>query len=47
MLYCAVSAETDINETSASKECNICLYWYFWIKNVSFYNMFVMDIMRY
>ena len=24
-----VSEEIDINKTSASKECNICHYWYF------------------
>ena len=24
-----VSAGIDINKTSASKECNICHYWYF------------------
>ena len=24
-----VSKGTDVNETSASKECNICHYWYF------------------
>ena len=30
-----VSEGTDINKTSASKECNICHYWYFlnkWLK---------------
>ena len=24
-----VSEGTDVNKTSASKECNICQYWYF------------------
>ena len=24
-----ISAETDINKTDASKECNVCDYWYF------------------
>ena len=24
-----VSEEIDINETSATKECNICHYWFF------------------
>ena len=24
-----VSEEIDVNKISASKECNICLYWYF------------------
>ena len=26
----------DINKTNASKECDICLYWYFLSKNVSY-----------
>ena len=24
-----ISDEIDVNKTSASKECNICHYWYF------------------
>ena len=24
-----ISEETDLNKTSASKECDICHYWYF------------------
>ena len=32
MLYCDiidVSEEINVNKTSASKECNVCHYWYF------------------
>ena len=28
-----ISEETDINKTNASKECDICHYWYFLDKN--------------
>ena len=37
MLYCEridVSEGIDVNKTSASKECNVCHYWYF--LNISF-----------
>ena len=33
---------TNVNKTSKSKECDICLYWYFLI---NFNQMFVMDAM--
>ena len=29
-----ISEETDVNKTSASKQCDICHYWYF--KNIGF-----------
>ena len=31
-----ISKGIDINKTSASKECDICHYWYFLNKNFSF-----------
>ena len=31
-----ISEGIDINKTSASKECNICCYWYFLNKNFSY-----------
>ena len=31
-----MSEDTDINKTSASKECDICYYWYFLNKNFSY-----------
>ena len=31
-----VSEGTDVNKTSASKECNICHYWYFLNKGFKF-----------
>ena len=31
-----VSEEIDINKTSASKECDICHYWYFLNKGLKF-----------
>ena len=33
-----VSEGTDVNKTSASKECDICHYWYF--LNYSSFSMF-------
>ena len=30
-----ISEGIDINETSTSKECNICHYWYFLDKNLN------------
>ena len=47
-----ISAAIDTNKTSASKECNICHYWYFLDKNfnalmekaVSFKNFAVVSI---
>ena len=31
-----VSEGIDVNKTSASKECDICHYWYFLIKDFKF-----------
>ena len=31
-----ISEDVDINKTSASKECDICHYWYFLDKNFSY-----------
>ena len=31
-----ISEEIDINKTSASKECDICYYWYFLDKRFKF-----------
>ena len=31
-----ISEGIDINKTNASKECNICHYWYFLSKNFSY-----------
>ena len=31
-----ISEDIDINKTSASKECDICHYWYFLNKNFSY-----------
>ena len=31
-----ISEGTDTNKTSASKECNICYYWYFLDKNFNY-----------
>ena len=43
-----VSQETDVNKTSASKECAICLNWYFLNKCLKFKpndcNKFINDI---
>ena len=37
----------NVNETRASKECNIVHYWYFLNKDLSFKRMFTMDVMIY
>ena len=31
-----ISEDIDINKTSSSKECDVCHYWYFLNKNVSY-----------
>ena len=31
-----ISDEIDINKTNSSKECDICLYWYFLNKNFNY-----------
>ena len=38
-----ISEGIDINETSASKECDICQYWYLH-KGLSFNRMSAMDV---
>ena len=43
-----VSEGININKTSASKEFDICHYWYFfWIKGICFNGMSAMDVMTY
>ena len=37
----------DVNKTSASKECELCLYWFFEDVRFSVKNMFVIDVMIY
>ena len=37
----------DVNKTNASKECDICDYWYFEIKALSFSQMPEVDAMNY
>ena len=46
MLYCNrydVSEGIDVNKTSASKECDICCYWYFLNYSLSFNQMYAID----
>ena len=38
-----ISQGIDINKTSASKECDICHYWYFLNKGLSFNNMYAIN----
>ena len=42
-----ISESIDTNKTSASKECNICHYWYFLDKNFNYGSLtiFAMDVM--
>ena len=42
-----VSEGIDVNKTSASKDCDICHYWYFLIIVLSFNQMFAIDVMIY
>ena len=37
----------DINKTSASKECDICHYWYFLNRGSSFNHKYVIDAITY
>ena len=37
-----ISEETDVNKTSASKECDICHYWYF--KDIGSNHIFAMVV---
>ena len=42
-----VSEGSDINKTSASKECNICRYWYLLNKRLTFNSISAMGVMIY
>ena len=37
----------DINKTSASKECELCHYWFFKDIDLNLKNMFVINVMIY
>ena len=37
------SPEIEINKPSASKECDICDYWYFLNKEITFNDMYVIN----
>ena len=41
------SEEIDVNKTSASKECELCHYWFFKDVGFKFNFKFVMDVMIY
>ena len=48
MLYCDridVSEGINVNKTIASKECDICHYWFFQIIVLSFNQMSAIDVM--
>ena len=40
-----VSEGIDVNKTSASKECELCRYWFFKMLDLNLKNMFVMAIL--
>ena len=42
-----VSEGTDVNKRSASKECDICHYWYFLNYSISFNQISAIDFMIY
>ena len=42
-----ISEGIDVNQKSESKECDICKYWYFWMKSLSFNLVSAMDAMIY
>ena len=42
-----VSEGIDVNETSASKQCDICHYWYFLNYSLSFIQVSAIDFMIY
>ena len=42
-----ISEGIEVNETSESKECDICHYWYFLSKGFKFDQMTKMDVMIY
>ena len=37
----------DLNKTSASKECELCHYWFLKMLDLNLKSMFVMDVMIY
>ena len=40
-----ISEGIDINKTNASKECDICHYWYFLDKKFKYEHIFTMVVM--
>ena len=42
-----VSEGIDVNKISASKKCDICLYWYFLKYSLSFNQVSAIDVMIY
>ena len=42
-----VSEGIDVNKTSASKECELCHYWFLNMLDLNSKSMFVMDVMIY
>ena len=42
-----ISEEIDVNKTSASKECDLCHYWFLKMLGLNLKNIFVMDVMIY
>ena len=42
-----VSEGIDVNKTSASKELDVCYYWYFLNYSLSFKQMSAIDVMIY
>ena len=42
-----VSEEADVNKTSASKECDVCHYWYFFNYSFKFQQMSAIYVIIY
>ena len=42
-----ISGGIDVNKTSASKECELCHYWFFKDIGSNLKNMFVINVMIY
>ena len=42
-----ISEGIDVNKTSASKECELCRYWFLKILDLNLKNMFVINVMIY
>ena len=40
-----ISEGIDVNKTNLSKECDICHYWYFYIKTLNTNHIFAMVVM--